>query len=79
MTLDKHLGSVLGVAVVVAVVVVSLAVVIALRSSVTRVEPTFTDPVDQPMLVMSPAGRDLQLAHAAAGEGFSVTRQPVVI
>jgi hypothetical protein len=66
MTLDKHPRSVLALAVVMVVVVVSLAILIALRSSVAWVEPTFTDPVDQPLFVMSPAGRDLQLAHAAA-------------
>ena len=66
MTLDKHPKSVLAVAVVVLVVVVSLAVLITVRSSATRVEPTFTNPGDRPLLVMLPAGRDLQLGHAAA-------------
>jgi hypothetical protein len=66
MTLDKHLRSFLAVAVVAVVVVMSLAILIAPLFSAIRVEPMFTDPVDRPLLVMSPAGGDLRLAHAAA-------------
>jgi hypothetical protein len=71
MTLGKHLRSVLALVVVV-VVVVSLAVLIASSLlAVIRVQPdpTFTDPVDRRLLVMSPAGRDLQLENAAERAG----------